>query len=466
MLVNLEHGTLKIFKVRQVRMMERILVIEDDATFRSFLQMVLRGEGYEVREAADGETGLAMLRRETFDLVISDLKMPGISGLDLYRQLKSETVPPPFILLTAFGTIEEAVAAVKDGVADFLTKPLKDPETLRILVRKTLDNSRKDRTLQSMEEAETKGLPPESLIFSGKAMDGVKRLVREVAPTAANVVISGESGTGKELVARTIHLLSPRGKAGFVPINCAAIPEALLESELFGHEKGAFTGAIQAKRGKFELAQGGTVFLDEIGDMPQALQAKLLRVVQERKFERVGGTREIRADVRIIAATHRDLDTEVREKRFREDLFYRLSVFPIRLPPLRERKDALPQLTEYFIGRFAGITGKPIKGVAPEAMTLLMAYDWPGNIRELQNVIERAVILGRETILPDNLPGALIGRTVRSPDDNHGVLKVIEREAILKALENAGGNRRKAAQELGISRRTLQYRLKEYGLIE
>ncbi len=446
--------------------MERILVVEDDATFRSFLQMVLRSEGYEVREAADGETGLAMLRRETFDLVVSDLKMPGISGIDLYRQLKSETVPPPFVLLTAYGTIEEAVAAVKDGVSDFLTKPLKDPETLRILVRKTLDNSRKDRTLQSMEEADAKGLPPESLIFSGKAMDGVKRLVREVAPTAANVVISGESGTGKELVARTVHLLSPRGKAGFVPINCAAIPEALLESELFGHEKGAFTGAIQAKRGKFELAQGGTIFLDEIGDMPLALQAKLLRVIQERKFERVGGTREIRADVRIIAATHRDLDTEVREKRFREDLFYRLNVFPIRLPPLRERKDALPQLTEYFIRRFAGITGKPTKGIAPEAMALLMAYDWPGNIRELQNVIERAVILGRETILPDNLPGTLIGRIVRAPDENHGALKVVEREAILKALENAGGNRRKAAQELGISRRTLQYRLKEFGLIE
>ncbi len=446
--------------------MERILIIEDDATFRSFLHTILRREGYEVREAENGETGLEMLRRESFDLVISDLRMPGISGLDLYRRLKAETISPPFILLTAFGTIEEAVAAVKDGVSDFLTKPLKDPAALRALVRKTLEDNRKERTFQSMKETEAKGLPPESLIFSGKAMAGVKRLVVEVAPTTANVLISGESGTGKELVARSIHLSSPRRDSGFIAINCAAIPEALLESELFGHEKGAFTGAVQARRGKFELARGGTVFLDEIGDMPPALQAKLLRVIQERRFERVGGSSEIQADVRIIAATHRDLDTEIRENRFREDLFYRLSVFPIHLPPLRERKDALPQLTDYFIKRFAGITGKPAKGVAPDAMALLAVYDWPGNIRELQNVIERAVILGGETIQPADLPGALTGPALRPSELRGEDLKSLEREAILKALEKAGGNRRKAAQELGISRRTLQYRLKEYGLVD
>jgi DNA-binding NtrC family response regulator len=446
--------------------MERIMIIEDDATFRSFLKTILRGEGYEVREAECGEKAAELLRRENFDLVISDLKMPGISGLDLYRQLQSENAAPPFILLTAFGTIEEAVSAMKEGVADFLTKPLKDPETLRALVRKTLEESRRERTYQSLKEAEAMGLPPEELIFSGAAMADIKRLVREVATTEANVVILGESGTGKELVARTIHLFSPRREAGFVPINCAAIPETLLESELFGHEKGAFTGAVQTKRGKFELAQGGTVFLDEIGDMPLSLQAKLLRIIQERKFERVGGTREIPADVRIIAATHRDLEAEVTEKRFRDDLFYRLNVFPIRLPSLRERKDALPLLAEYFVGRFAGITGKRIKGISQEAMTVLVNYHWPGNIRELQNVIERAVILGNEMIRLKDLPGSLVEPVAREQADRPGILKSLERDAILKALEHAGGNRRKAAVELGISKRTLQYRLKEYGLID
>jgi DNA-binding NtrC family response regulator len=446
--------------------MERILITEDDATFRSFLNTILRGEGYAVREAECGEKALELLRRENFDLVISDLKMPGMSGLDLYRQLRSENAAPPFILLTAFGTIEEAVSAMKEGVADFLTKPLKDPESLRALVRRTLGESRRERTYQSLKEAEAMGLPPEELIFAGTAMADIRLLVREVATTEANVVILGESGTGKELVARAIHLLSTRREAGFVPINCAAIPETLLESELFGHEKGAFTGAFQTKRGKFELAQGGTIFLDEIGDMPLSLQAKLLRIIQERKFERVGGTREMPADVRIIAATHRDLETEVREKRFRDDLFYRLNVFPIRLPPLRERKDALPLLAEYFIGRFARITGKSTREVSKEAMTALAEYNWPGNIRELQNVIERAVILGDEMIRLKDLPGTLVEPAVREPEDRHGSLKSLEREAILKALDHAGGNRRKAALELGISKRTLQYRLKEYGLIE
>jgi DNA-binding NtrC family response regulator len=446
--------------------MERILITEDDATFRSFLNTILRGEGYAVREAECGEKALELLRRENFDLVISDLKMPGMSGLDLYRQLRSENAAPPFILLTAFGTIEEAVSAMKEGVADFLTKPLKDPESLRALVRKTLGESRRERTYQSLKEAEAMGLPPEELIFAGTAMADIRLLVREVATTEANVVILGESGTGKELVARDIHLLSTRREAGFVPINCAAIPETLLESELFGHEKGAFTGAFQTKRGKFELAQGGTIFLDEIGDMPLSLQAKLLRIIQERKFERVGGTREMPADVRIIAATHRDLETEVREKRFRDDLFYRLNVFPIRLPPLRERKDALPLLADYFIGRFARITGKSTREVSKEAMTALAEYNWPGNIRELQNVIERAVILGDEMIRLKDLPASLVEPAVMEPEDRHGSLKSLEREAILKALDHAGGNRRKAALELGISKRTLQYRLKEYGLIE
>jgi len=444
--------------------MGRILIVEDDTTFRSLLKTILQRDGHAVSEAVSGAEGWQLLQRKEFDLIISDLKMPGMTGLELYQRLRTETEPPPFILLTAFGTIEQAVAAIKEGVADFLTKPLKDPETLRTLVRRTLQGSSREREYEALKELSLKGLPSEALIFAGNAMTGVRKLVNEVAPTTASVVIRGESGTGKELIARAIHMLSPRRDAGFVPINCAAIPENLLESELFGHEKGAFTTALQTKRGKFELAQGGTIFLDEIGDMPLSLQAKLLRVIQERKFERVGGMREIQADIRIIAATHRDLEVAIKEKGFREDLFYRLNVFPIQLPPLRERKDALPLLVDYFIGRFTEQTGKKIKSASAETVTALLAYNWPGNIRELQNVMERAVIVGAETIQLKDLPAALTGTEEDRREECHGSLKSLEKEAILKALEDSSGNRRKAAAILGIARRTLQYRLKDYGI--
>ena len=443
----------------------RILIVEDDTTFRSLLRTILTGEGYETIEAADGRTGRTLLQREQFELVISDLKLPGKSGLELFRESRDDDFPPPFILLTAFGTVEEAVAAIKEGVVDFLTKPLKDPDTLRIIVAKALENSRAQREFLAFKEAEAAGLPPEELIFAGDAMVEVRRLIQEVAGTAATVLISGESGTGKELIARTIHLLSPRRKRSFIPLNCAAIPENLLESELFGHERGAFTGAMQARQGKFELAHGGTIFLDEIGEMPLPLQAKLLRVIQERTFERVGGNKEIRADVRIVAATHRDLTAEVREKRFREDLFYRLNVFPVRLPPLRERKDALPFLTDYFIRRFARDLGKKVAGIDNEALRRLREHDWPGNVRELQNVLERAVILAGKGISLRELPEA-IASGLPSGRDDEGMLKTMEREAILSALKKSSGNRRKTAEELGISRRTLQYRLKEYGMLE
>lgn len=445
-------------------MTTRILIAEDDSTFRGFLRTVLKGEGYDIREAAGGEEALALLRRESFDLVLSDLRMPGIGGLELLRASREDPYPPAFVILTAFGTIEEAVAAVKEGAADFLTKPLKDPDTLRVLVGRVLSGKSREREYLALKETETAGLPPEDLIFAGEAMAPVRRLVGEVAPTGTTVLISGESGTGKELIARAVHLLSPRHGAGFVAVNCAAIPEPLLESELFGHERGAFTGAVQARRGKFELAQGGTLFLDEIGELPLPLQAKLLRVLQERAFERVGGNREIRADVRVVAATNRDLAVEIRERRFREDLFYRLNVFPVALPPLRERRDALPHLVNWFIRRFSGMTGKKIRGIEPDAMAALKRYPWPGNIRELQNAIERGVILARHALTLDDLPD-----TFRAPlpagQEGEGVLKGVEREAILAALKSCGNNRRLAAEKLGISRRTLQYRLREYGLV-
>ncbi len=442
-----------------------ILIIEDDPTFRSLLVAILEDEGYDIVEEENGKQALLTLRRRSFDLVLSDLRLPGMDGLELFRSVKAEGIAPPFVLLTAFGTVEEAVSALKEGVTDFLTKPLKDPDALRTLVRRTLENRRRELTLTVLKEREVAGLPPEEVMFAGAAMAEARRLIGNVADTPASVLISGESGTGKELAARMIHLGSQRHDAAFVAINCAAIPENLMESELFGHEKGAFTGASQARPGKFELAAGGTLFLDEIGELPLSLQAKLLRVLQERTFERLGGRREIRADVRIVAATNRDLGTEIRERRFREDLYYRLNVFPIHLPPLRERCDGLPILTGYLVLRAAQQIGRVISLVEPEVHAAIADYGWPGNIRELQNVIERAVILSSGRITLGDLP-ELIRRPVKEPPvATDGSLQDREREAILEVLTQCDGNRRLAAERLGISKRTLQYRLKEYGLV-
>ncbi len=443
--------------------MARILIVEDDNTFRSLLRNIIVGEGHEAQEAISAEQGLAMLQRENFDLVLTDLKLPAMSGLELYRASRNDPAAPPFILLTAFGTIEEAVTAMKEGVLDFLTKPLKDPATLRAVIHKALAANRREREYLALKATEAAGIPSDQLIFAGAAMAEVQHLVQEVAQTATTVLISGESGSGKELVARAIHLYSPRRSEGFVTINCAAIPENLLESELFGHEKGAFTGALQARRGKFELAQGGTLFLDEIGELPLSLQAKLLRVLQERRFERVGGSREIIVDVRIVAATNRDLQLEIREKRFREDLYYRLNVFPVHLPPLRERIDALPLLLDYLIERFARLTGRKVTGIDPDAEALLRSYSWPGNIRELQNVIERAVILCKGSITRQNLPESL-GQELPGEKLSGSLLASLEQQAIMEALRECDNNRRLAAEKLGISRRTLQYRLKRYGM--
>ena len=344
----------------------RILLVEDDTMFRSLLAAILEDEGYELVEREDGKAALMTLQRQSFDLVLSDLRLPGLNGLELFRTATSQGIAPPFVLLTAFGTVEEAVAAIKEGVADFLTKPLKDPETLRRLVRKILTNGMKERSLTVLRDRDAAGLPPDEILFAGRAMQQVRSLIADVAPTLATVLITGESGTGKELAARAIHQASQRAAAPFVALNCAAIPETLLESELFGHEKGSFTGATQARQGKFELASGGTIFLDEIGELPLPLQSKFLRVLQERVFERVGGNREIRADVRIVAATNRDLAEEVRERRFREDLYYRLNVFPLPLPPLRERRDGLQLLVHYLLKRLPHLnsTGGPVISVS------------------------------------------------------------------------------------------------------
>jgi len=442
-----------------------ILLVEDDAIFRELLTTILDNAGYTVATASDGGEGLRRIQRERFDLVLCDLKMPVRNGLELFRATRGESGAPLFIFITAFGRVDEAVAAIKEGAFDFLSKPLKDPASLLEIVGRALEQVELERMSVSFKETEQAGLPPEELIFAGQAMEPVRKLVQDVARSPATVLLHGESGTGKELVARMIHLASPRKSGPFVPLNCAAIPENLLESELFGHERGAFTGATQARRGKFELAQGGTIFLDEIGEMPQLLQAKLLRVLQERTFERLGGSLQIKADVRVIAASNRDLAREVTEKRFREDLFYRLNVFPVTLPPLRERADAIPQLVRHFCARFSVAAGarRPV-GITPEALTRLQRYTWPGNVRELQNIIERGVILARGEITVGELPAELL-EPDPAVETREGILKHREKETILKTLRKFKGNRRQTADALGISLRTLQYRVKELGLL-
>jgi len=445
-------------------MIGRILIVEDDDTFRGLLAAILEDAGHEVTQAADGAAGLAKLQQESFDLVLSDLKMPKMGGIELFQASRIDMNAPPFVLITAFGTVEEAVAAIKDGVSDFLTKPLKDPATLRALVERLLTGQCRERRRVALDEAEMAGLPPLDILFAGKAMDKVRWLVGEVAPTEATVLIGGESGTGKELLARYIHLTSPRKDGPFVAVNCAAIPENLLESELFGHERGAFTGASVTRQGKFELAAGGTIMLDEIGEMVLPMQAKILRVLQEHTFQRVGGSREIHTNVRVLAATNRDLAREITTGRFREDLFYRLNVFPLTLPPLRDRRDAVGDLANFFVRLHARSMGKRLSGIATPALKALRAYHWPGNIRELQNVLERAVILARGEVTSAELPELVRLAENDALPAGGGLLKEAEHQAILTALKATAGNRRLAADRLGISRRTLQYRLKEYGL--
>lgn len=446
-------------------MSAKILLVEDDVTFRSFMKAVLDKDSHEIVEASNAYDALALLKKRSFDLLISDLKMPGMSGLELYGLIKNDPAHPAFIVLTAYGTIEEAVSATRAGVYDFLTKPLKDPQSLRDVVDRALKDRIKERHYAGLKENEAAGLPPEEIIFCGEAMQKIKRLIKDVAATQSTVLIHGESGTGKELAARSVHIMSPRSSAAFITVNCASIPENLLESELFGHEKGAFTGAIQSRRGKFELAHGGTIFLDEIGEMPLPLQSKLLRVIQERKFERVGGNREISVDVRIVAATNRILIDEVREKRFREDLYYRINVFPIHLPPLRERRETIPVLARYFIKKNSCQTGKKVTGIGEETEKLLIRYSWPGNVRELQNAVERAVIIGQGLLTEVDFPGIMeTNQSFSAVEVKEQMLAESERHTIMAALDKCGGNRTKASELLGISRRTLQYRISEYGL--
>jgi DNA-binding NtrC family response regulator len=442
-------------------MSKRILIVDDDAPMRSFLCTVLREEGYGLEEARNGTEGLAMLSASDFDLVITDLRMPGLSGLELIREGKKARPEARWVVITAYGSIGNAVEAMRAGASDYLTKPLRDPDELRHVVRRVFQEAESEKKIHLLSEELGRQFPPAETIFLGEKMAQVRILVQNVAPSGATVLITGQSGTGKELIARMVHNLSTRREGSFIPVHCAALAENLLESELFGHERGAFTGAVSARKGRFELADGGTIFLDEVGEISPSVQVKLLRVLQEREFERVGGTKSISVDVRIIAATNRDLKEDVAAGRYREDLYYRLNVFPITLPPLADRREAILPLADYFLKKFAVASGKRLERFTPNAKTAMGNYPWPGNVRELQNVIERAVILAQGEIDVWHLNLEQQGAPVVS---DGSILKVNERETIGKVLAEVGGNRKKAAHILGISLRTLQYRIKEFGL--
>jgi len=438
--------------------METLLIVDDDLGFRSLMETILRGEDYAVEGAASVAEAVACINRRSYDAVICDLQLPDGNGLDILRHARAEMPDTPVVLITAFGTVASAVEAMKSGASDYLGKPLSSPDELRIVVRRALDQHHTARERDVLRERENARFACADLIAEDPRMKQALELARKVAPTQATVLVTGESGTGKEVFARCIHRNSPRAQRVFVAVNSAALSPALIESELFGHERGAFTGAVGQHAGRFERAQGGTLFLDEIGELDGGLQAKLLRVLQEKSFERVGGTRQITADVRIIAATNRDLKKQVAEGRFREDLYYRLSAFPIELPPLRERPSDIRRLARFFLDRAARNLGKSPVALSPDAESALMAYSWPGNVRELENAMERLAILYDDVVEAGDLPFSASGaaRPVQ--------LHEIERQAIQAALEENQGNRTRAARQLGISLRTLQYRLKEYGL--
>jgi DNA-binding NtrC family response regulator len=437
-----------------------ILVVDDDMTMRSFISLVLKEQGYDVNQAENGSKALEMIKSDSYELVITDLKMPDMNGIDLMKAGRNLRSDMRWIIITAYGSINNAVEAMKLGASDYLSKPFSSPDELRHVVGRVLKDAESEQRISILAEEIGRNIPPFDKIFLGSNMSEIKKLVTEVASTTATVLITGQSGTGKEMIAKAIHQMSPRKSKPFIAVHCAALSENLLESELFGHEKGAFTGALNIRKGRFELADTGTLFLDEIGEISPSVQVKLLRVIQERSFERVGGHRLISVDVRIIASTNRDLKKETDAGRFRQDLFYRLNVFPIKLPSLSERGEAILPLAEYFLARYSTEFGKKTTRFTDEARNLLVSYHWPGNIRELQNVIERAVILAENEI--DAMHLKLDAEVSSGHQEKY--LKSVEKDTIVKILSETGGNRKKAADRLGISLRTLQYRIKEYGL--
>ena len=456
--------------------MDRILIVDDEKGMRDLLSIMLKNDGYRVDAAESATRARELISRGSYDLVISDISMPDGSGVDVLRTARETQPDCIVILITAYASTESAIEALKLGAYDYIIKPF-DVEELRIVLKNALEKRQleQENTLLKRELKETSRF--DDLVGESPAMEQVKALLDRVAPTNSTVLIWGESGTGKELAARAIHRRSPRRAKQFVSINCGALPDELLESELFGHVKGSFTGAVATKKGLFEVADGGTIFLDEIGDTSPAMQVKLLRVLQERQIRRVGGTEQLEVDVRIITATNQDLESMVREKRFREDLYYRINVIAIKMPPLREKREDLAALANHFLGKYNKIMGKRIREIAPDAMRQLMEYSWPGNVRELENVIERAVALeGSDRILPASFNREIVSRTDEAQPlpvvlndggiDLETQLERLRERFMNEALSRTQGVQTRAAELLGMSFRSFRYFAKKYNLME
>ncbi len=456
-------------------MAERLLVVDDEPSMREFLEILLSQEGYEVTTAATGEEGYKVYQSEGPDLILTDVKMPGMSGLDLIREIHSLDPLIPIIAVTAYASADDAIRAVREGAYDYLSKPFQ-VEDLRIIIRNALETRRLRRENQELKRSIEDRGKFGNIVGKSPQMEEIFHFIEKVAPSKAGVLIIGESGTGKELIAQAIHRSSPRSDKPFITINCTAIPENLLESEMFGHQRGSFTGAVANKAGLVEVAHTGTLFLDEVGEIPLSIQAKLLRFLQEHEFRRVGSTDEKKIDVRIIAATNKKLEKEMEAGNFREDLYYRLNVIRIRVPPLRERDEDIPLLIDHFMKKFCAEQGKSIQKVSSLALRVLCNYQYPGNVRELENIIERCVTLEQsDQLTAENLPpklsessgvSAAAGDLDIPPDgiELDRALSNMERKLITRALEITGGNRSRAARLLGISFRSLRYRLVKLGM--
>ncbi len=447
-----------------------ILIVDDEKSQRELLRDFLRSEGHTVTEADNGEKAIKMVLGGHFDLILLDYKMPGMNGLEVLKEVKRINPEIDVVIITAYGTVETAVDALKAGAIDYITKPIVELDELIILVNRIAERRQLIQENRLLKDDLSKhGITADKIIYQSRQMAELINLAGRVAPSKASVLIQGESGTGKELLARLIHQLSPRADKPIIVVNCVALHENLLESELFGHEKGAFTGASSRRIGRFEEADGGTIFLDEIGELSPTIQVKLLRFLQEREFQRLGSNVNLQVDVRFISATNRDLEIQVAEGTFRDDLFYRLKVVTMSLPPLRERKEDLPVLIDYFIDKFAKENGKSIKGFTAEARDLLLKYDYPGNVRELENILERAVVIARDQYITTNdLPFKSDFLLEDSEKKPFGALKdsldELEKKLIIEAMEKTQNNQTRAADLLGISERMLRYKLKKYGL--
>jgi len=445
-----------------------ILIVEDEQKLRRLIELQLADDGFRAVSAPDAEAGLQLLNKQPFDLVVTDFKLPGMTGLEFLHAVKRINADLPVIMMTAYGTVESAVDAMKAGASDYVLKPFSLAE-LVIVIRKELATDQLRQENRDLREALGRRYEYKNIVAQSDKMQAVLAMVERVAPTNATVLLGGESGVGKDLIARAIHEHSQRASGPFLKINSTAIPENLLESELFGYEKGAFSGATTSKPGKFELADKGTLFLDEIGDVPAATQVKLLRVLQEREFERLGGTKTLKVDVRLIAATNRDLRAALEEGTFREDLYYRLNVVAIDIPPLREHKEDIPGLVNFFVEKFARDSGKPPVKITPQAMNALVDYHWPGNVRELENILQRSVTLSTNSTLDAAdihfdipAPRAATGPVAALPAGM--TLEQWEEEMIREALRRANGNKSQAARALGLSRNALRYRLSKMGV--